>query len=112
MTDSSPDRSWSMITPLVIATALFMENLDSTVISTSLPAIATDLNEDPVALKLALTAYLLSLAIFIPASGWTADRFGTRKVFRAAILVFAALSFLIWVFFHLKIGTAITAAVR
>ena len=94
MTDSSPDRSWSMITPLVIATALFMENLDSTVISTSLPAIATDLNEDPVALKLALTAYLLSLAIFIPASGWTADRFGTRKVFRAAILVFAAGSIL------------------
>ncbi len=78
-----------MVTPLVVATALFMENLDSTVISTSLPAIAADLNEDPVALKLALTAYLLSLAIFIPASGWTADRFGARKVFRAAILVFA-----------------------
>jgi EmrB/QacA subfamily drug resistance transporter len=78
-----------MITPLVVATALFMENLDSTVISTSLPAIALDLHEDPVALKLALTAYLLSLAIFIPASGWTADRFGARKVFRAAIIVFA-----------------------
>ena len=82
-------RQWSMITPLVVATALFMENLDSTVISTSLPAIAADLQEDPVALKLALTAYLLSLAIFIPASGWMADRFGARKVFRGAILVFA-----------------------
>ncbi|MFV0280455.1 MAG: DHA2 family efflux MFS transporter permease subunit [Rhodoblastus sp.] len=78
-----------MATPLVIATALFMENLDSTVLSTSLPAIASDLHEDPIALKLALTAYLLSLAIFIPASGWTADRFGARKVFRIAILVFA-----------------------
>ncbi|MFO1114224.1 MAG: DHA2 family efflux MFS transporter permease subunit [Beijerinckiaceae bacterium] len=83
-----------MITPLVVATALFMENLDSTVLSTSLPAIAADLHEDPVALKLALTAYLLSLAIFIPASGWTADRFGARKVFRAAILVFAVGSIL------------------
>jgi len=83
-----------MVTALVVATALFMENLDSTVISTSLPAIAADLHEDPVALKLALTAYLLSLAIFIPASGWTADRFGARKVFRAAILVFAAGSIL------------------
>jgi EmrB/QacA subfamily drug resistance transporter len=87
-------RQWSMITPLVVATALFMENLDSTVISTSLPAIATDLNEDAVALKLALTAYLLSLAIFIPASGWMADRFGARKVFRGAIIVFAAGSIL------------------
>lgn len=87
--DDKTDRRPSMITPLVVATALFMENLDSTVLSTSLPAIAADLNEDPIALKLALTAYLLSLAIFIPASGWTADRFGARKVFRAAILVFA-----------------------
>ena len=92
--EESGPRGGFMITPLVVATALFMENLDSTVISTSLPAIAADLNEDPVALKLALTAYLLSLAIFIPASGWTADRFGARKVFRAAILVFAAGSIL------------------
>ena len=84
----------SMVTPLVVATALFMENLDSTVISTSLPAIALDLHEDPVALKLALTAYLLSLAIFIPASGWMADRFGARKVFRGAIVVFATGSIL------------------
>jgi EmrB/QacA subfamily drug resistance transporter len=58
------------------------------VISTSLPAIAADLGEDPIALKLALTSYLLSLAIFIPASGWAADRFGTRTVFRTAIVGF------------------------
>lgn len=76
------------LTPLIIATALFMENLDSTIISTSLPAIAIDLKEDPISLKLALTSYLLSLAIFIPASGWAADRFGSRTVFRSAILVF------------------------
>ena len=73
---------------LIVAIALFMENMDSTVIATSLPAIATDLHEDPIALKLALTSYLLSLAVFIPLSGWMADRFGARKVFRAAIVVF------------------------
>lgn len=62
--------------------------MDATVIATSLPTIARDLNEDPIALKLALTSYLLSLAVFIPVSGWMADRFGTRTVFRAAIGVF------------------------
>ncbi|MDO9411373.1 MAG: MFS transporter [Pseudolabrys sp.] len=76
------------IVPLIIAVALFMENIDSTVIATSLPAIAADLGTNPLALKLAVTSYLLSLAIFIPASGWTADRFGARTVFRAAIAVF------------------------
>lgn len=76
------------IVPLIIAVALFMENMDSTVIATSLPAIATDIGSNPLALKLAVTSYLLSLAIFIPASGWTADRFGARTVFRAAIAVF------------------------
>ena len=76
------------LTPVIIACALFMENLDSTVLSTSLPAIAADLNEDPIALKLALTSYLLALAVFIPASGWMADRFGAKTVFRAAIVVF------------------------
>ncbi|BBU61435.1 MFS transporter [Methylosinus sp. C49] len=75
-------------TPLIIATALFMENLDGTVLATALPAMAADLHEDPIALKLALTSYLLSLAVFIPLSGWVADRFGARRVFRAAILVF------------------------
>ncbi len=74
--------------PLIIACALFMENLDGTIIATSLPVIATDLAENPIALKLALTAYLVSLAVFIPISGWMADRHGSRTVFRAAIAVF------------------------
>ncbi|MFD0937428.1 MDR family MFS transporter [Methylobacterium trifolii] len=78
------------IVPLVVATALFMENTDSTVIATALPTIARSLGEDPIALKLALTAYLVSLAIFIPISGWMADRYGARTVFRAALLVFMA----------------------
>ena len=73
---------------LIVAVALFMETMDSTVIATSLPAIAADMGQDPIALKLALTSYLLSLAVFIPLSGWVADRFGARTVFRAAIVVF------------------------
>jgi EmrB/QacA subfamily drug resistance transporter len=76
--------------PLIVATALFMENLDATVLATSLPAIAKDLNANPIHLKLALTTYLLALAVFIPASGWMADHFGAKNVFRAAMVVFAA----------------------
>ncbi|WP_102223674.1 MFS transporter [Acidimangrovimonas sediminis] len=76
--------------PLIVAVALFMENLDASVISTSLPEIARDFGTSPIHLKLALTSYLLALAIFIPASGWMADHFGARRVFRWAIVVFAA----------------------
>ena len=65
-----------------------MEQMDSTVIATSLPAIAGDIGTEPVALKLALTSYFVALAIFIPISGWMSDRFGARNVFRLAILVF------------------------
>ncbi|MEM6848736.1 MAG: MFS transporter [Pseudomonadota bacterium] len=75
-------------TALIVATALFMEQVDSTVIATALPTIAADIGTDPIRLKLALTAYLLSLATFIPISGWAADRFGARLIFRAAICVF------------------------
>src|SRR5438128_2820273 len=74
--------------PLIVATALFMENMASTVIATSLPAIAADMGTSPLTLKLAVTSYLLSLAVVIPVSGWTADRFGARTVFRGAIAVF------------------------
>src|ERR1700694_5510301 len=78
--------------PLIVATALFMENMDSTVIATSLPAIAADIGTSPLTLKLAITSYLLSLAVFIPASGWTADRFGARLVFSVAVAVFMSAS--------------------
>jgi EmrB/QacA subfamily drug resistance transporter len=78
------------IVPLTVAVALFMENMDSTVIATSLPAIAADIGTNPLSLKLAITSYLISLAVFLPLSGWTADRFGARRVFRAAIAVFMA----------------------
>ena len=67
------------LVPLILAVALFMENMDSTVIATSLAAIAHDIGSQPIALKLALTAYLVALAIFIPISSWMADRFGSRE---------------------------------
>src|SRR5579863_1074125 len=76
------------LVPLIVACALFMQNLDSTVIATALPAIARSFGEDPLRLNLAITSYLLSLAVFIPLSGWMADRFGARSVFRMAIVVF------------------------
>ena len=84
----------SMLIPLIVACALFMENLDATIITTALPPIARSLHEDPLRLSLAITAYLLSLAVFIPLSGWVADRYGARRVFRSAIIVFTCGSML------------------
>ena len=86
-----PDR---ILVPLIVACALFMENLDSTVISTALPTIARDFGTSPIHLKLALTTYLLTIAVFLPASGWLADRFGARLIFRMAIIIFTCGSIL------------------
>ncbi|MBX9459446.1 MAG: multidrug efflux MFS transporter [Rhizobium sp.] len=80
--------------PLILAVALFMEQMDSTVIATSLPAIAADLDVGPITLKLAMTSYLVALGVFIPLSGWAADRFGAKRVFLWAIGVFMAGSLL------------------
>ena len=82
-------RSYSLAIPLLVACALFMQNIDSSMIATALPAMAESLHEDPLRLNLAITSYLLALAIFIPVSGWMSDRYGARRVFRAAVLVFA-----------------------
>ncbi len=81
-------RGYSLAIPLLVACALFMQNLNSTVITTALPAIARSMGEEPLRLNLAITSYLLSLAIFIPISAWMADRFGGRNVFGAAIALF------------------------
>ena len=78
----------STIVALIAACAMFMENLDSTVISTALPAIAHSFGAKPVDLSLGITAYMMSLAVFIPISGWVADRHGGRRTFTAAIVVF------------------------
>lgn len=91
---SSKISALEFLAPMIVGCALFMEMLDATVISTALPAMAKSLGEDPIKLNLAITSYLLSLAVFIPISGWMADRFGTRRVFAAAIGIFTLGSFL------------------
>ncbi|MEI9986697.1 MAG: DHA2 family efflux MFS transporter permease subunit [Aliidongia sp.] len=85
---TATDPRLRILIPLVVACGLFMENLDSTIISTSIPQIARSLGENPLKLNLAVTSYLLSLAVFIPISGWIADRFGARTVFCSAIVMF------------------------
>src|SRR5947209_5055181 len=80
--------SRQLVVSLIVACAMFMQNLDSTIIATALPAIGNSLGESPLRLNVAITCYLLSLAVFIPISGWTADRFGARRVFTGAIIVF------------------------
>ena len=73
---------------LIVASAMFMEQLDGTVLATALPTMARSFHADPLHMNVALTSYLLTLAMFIPASGKLADRFGSRTVFRAAIALF------------------------
>ncbi len=84
--------SFSRVLPLTVAAALFIEQMDSTIIATSLPDIARDLGTSPISLKLAFTTYLLGLTVLLPISGWMADRFGARTVFSLAIVVFTSAS--------------------
>ena len=88
-----PDRPLNPVA-LIVAGAFFMEFLDGTVITTALPQMAQAFGTNPVTLSIGITAYLLMLAVFIPASAWVADRFGTRTVFGAAIGVFTVASVL------------------
>lgn len=80
--------SKSSLVSLIVACAMFMQNLDSTIVATAIPQIATSFKVSPTYLSGAITSYILSLAVFIPISGWVADRFGARIVFQAAIVVF------------------------
>ena len=73
----------------IVASALFMQNLDSSAVATALPAMARDLGYSPASLSVAITAYLVSLTVFVPVSGWVADRFGPKRVFLVAILIFS-----------------------
>ena len=74
--------------PWVVATALFMEQLDSTIVNTGIPAMAVSLGVTPLSLKAVVTSYILSLAVSIPVSGWLAERYGSRRVFMSALLLF------------------------
>jgi EmrB/QacA subfamily drug resistance transporter len=83
----SPETKTKVVA-MIVGSAIIMQQIDSTVVTTALPQMAISLHTDPVRLSVAVTAYLLSLAVFVPVSGWAADRFGGRVVFRAAIALF------------------------
>src|SRR3954447_21240161 len=78
----------------IVASALFMQNMDSAAVTTALPAMARDLGVEPARLGVAITSYLVALTVFIPVSGWMADRFGAKRVFMTAIAVFTLASVL------------------
>lgn len=91
---AAPAAGWSRPVALVVATAFFLETFDATVLVTATPAIARDFGVGAADVGLAMTAYLLAVAVFIPVSGWAADRWGARRVFCAAIVVFVVASLL------------------
>jgi MFS family permease len=83
-----PDDAIKRLLPWLVAVAFFMQSLDTTILNTAVPAIARAMDVMPLSVKAVLASYTLSLAVFIPVSGWMADRFGTRRVFAAAIGLF------------------------
>lgn len=89
-----PRRADPRLVAAIVASALFMQNLDSTAVTTALPAMARDLGEAPARLGVAITSYLVALTVFIPLSGWVADRFGAKRVFMGAIVTFTLASLL------------------
>lgn len=87
---------------LLVAITFFMENLDATVIATALPQMAHDFGASPVSLNIGISAYLLAVAVFIPLSGWVADRFGARQVLAGAIALFTLASWLCGLAYNLE----------
>ncbi len=85
----TPDKPFSSLVPAIIGAAMLMQTLSATVIANALPAMAVTLHEDPVRLNTTITVYLLALAVFLPVSGWAADRFGAKRVFLLAIGLYA-----------------------
>src|SRR5277367_2009851 len=90
----TPSALSMRLLPWLVAVAFFMESLDTTILNTAVPAISEALKVTPLSMKSVLASYTLSLAVFIPISGWMADRFGTRRVFASAIGIFTLGSFL------------------
>lgn len=89
MDQALPSPQVKKVLPIILATSIFMQMLDSTILNTSLPAIAKDLNESPLNMQNAIISYVLTLALLMPVSGFLADKFGTRKVFIVALALFA-----------------------
>src|ERR1051325_10081010 len=86
--DLASTDSAKRLLPWLVAIAVFMESLDTTILNTAVPAIAAALQVAPLSMKAVLSSYTLSLAVFIPVSGWMADRYGTRRVFSSAVGLF------------------------
>jgi MFS family permease len=74
--------------PWLVAVGFFMQFLDATILNTALPTMAADLGQSPLRMQSAVIAYVLTVALLIPASGWLADRFGTRRIYQFAIITF------------------------
>lgn len=89
VTPPTLDPATKRVLPWVVAIAFFMQTLDGTILNTALPSMARDLGESPLRMQSVVIAYMLTVALFIPASGWLADRFGTRRAFLAAIVLFS-----------------------
>ncbi|QIY82598.1 MFS transporter [Chryseobacterium sp. NEB161] len=89
MSENQIPDSIKKILPLILATAIFMQMLDSTILNTSLPSIARDLQESPLNMQNAIISYVLTLALFMPVSGFLADKFGTKKIFISSLVVFS-----------------------
>ena len=85
---AAPSVASKRLLPWLVAVAFFMESLDTTILNTAVPVISEALKVAPLSMKSVLASYTLSLAVFIPISGWMADRFGTRRVFASAIGLF------------------------
>ena len=85
---------YSFVIPIIVGCAQFMHQFDGSVIATALPSMAATLHEDPLRLNLAISCYLLALAVFVPISGWMASRFGAKRIFSIAILIFTMSSIL------------------
>jgi EmrB/QacA subfamily drug resistance transporter len=89
---TTPTSAAKQYLPWVVATALLMEQLDSTIVNTAIPSMAVSLHVTPLSLKAVVTSYILALAVCIPVSGWMADRYGTRRVFSSAVAIFTVAS--------------------
>jgi EmrB/QacA subfamily drug resistance transporter len=97
------------VTAAIVASALFMQNLDSAAVVTALPSMARDLGEDPARLGVAITSYLVALTVFIPVSGFIADRFGAKRVFMCAIAIFGLAS--AWCGLSASLGELVAARI-
>src|SRR5262249_38357934 len=87
-----PTNHPGWLVPAILGSALLMQTLESTIMANALPAIAHAMHEDPLRLNMAITMFLLASAVFLPVSGWVADRFGAKRIFLASMVLFAVSS--------------------